>query len=172
MMNAPENTNDADALAKAEAVYQALLTEQQSAILATTSADGSPLASYTPFAVDPDKNFYVYTSTLAHHTENLLRTGQASLMLIADEADTAQIFARQRLTFACHVEELAWDSQPWQDAAARYDARFTDMFKLIRGFTDFKMFKLTPHEGTLVVGFGAAYIVHGDALDQLTLRRG
>lgn len=170
-MDDPKQANEADALAKAQTVYNALLTERQSAILATTNADGSPHASYTPFAAGPDKNFYVYTSTLAHHTGNLQRTGRASLMLIADEADTAQIFARQRLTFACNVTELARDSQPWQDAAARYDARFADMFKLIRGFCDFKMFKLAPHSGTLVVGFGGAYTVHGDRLDQLTLRR-
>lgn len=84
-----------------------------------------------------------------------------------------QIFARQRLTFACNnVTELARDSQPWRGAATRYEKRFAEMFKLIRGFSDFKMFKLVPQDGTLVVGFGAAYTVHGNALDQLTLRRG
>jgi heme iron utilization protein len=170
-MNNPKKTDEANALTEAQAVYQGLLMSRQSAVLGTINADGSPLVSYAPFAVDDAKTFYIYTSTLAHHTGNLTRTEQASLMLIADEADTAQIFARQRLTFSCRAEELARDSQPWQEAAARYEARFAEMFKLIRGFGDFKMFRLTPWDGTLVVGFGGAYTVHGAALDHLTLRR-
>ena len=37
---------------QAQAAYQKLLTEQQSAMLATVNTDGSPLASYTPFVLD------------------------------------------------------------------------------------------------------------------------
>lgn len=164
--------SDAEALARAHAIYETLLTGQQSIMLATINADGSPLASYAPFAVDSDKNFYIFISTLSHHTDNLLRTGQASLMLIADEAETPQIFARNRLTFSCQVEALARESEDWPDAAARYEERFGDFFRLVRGFSDFRMFRLAPTEGSLVVGFGQAYTVQGDALDQLTLRRG
>jgi len=171
-MDTQKHVNEADALAAAKEIYAALLTRQQSLMLATTNADGSPLASYAPFALDDDKTFYIFTSTLSPHTENLLRTGQASVMLITDEAETAQIFARQRLTFSCRAHLLERDTPYWQEAATLYEKRFAEMFKLIRGFSDFKMFKLVPQDGTLVVGFGAAYTVHGNALDQLTLRRG
>lgn len=165
------SNNEADALANAQHIYQELLTGQQSIVLATINMDGSPNASYTPFAVDSDKNFYIFVSTLAHHTENLLRTMHASVMVIADEAESTQIFARQRLTFSCQVEELARDSNDWKDAAGLYEERFGEFFKLIRGFKDFKMFRLVPKDGLLVAGFGQAYTVEGAKLDQLTLRR-
>ncbi|MEM7119483.1 MAG: pyridoxamine 5'-phosphate oxidase family protein [Chloroflexota bacterium] len=164
--------SDGDALAKAQQAYQKLLTNRQSLMLATVNADGSPLVSYTPFAVAADKRFYIFISTLAQHTANLLRTQQASLMLINDEAATKQIFARQRLTFSCQAKALVRNSHNWQSAASLYEARFGSFFNLIRNFGDFQMFRLTPQEGSLVVGFGQAYAIGGTALDELTLRRG
>lgn len=163
--------NDADALASAQAIYKDLLTTQQSIMLATINADGSPHVSYTPFAIDANKNFYIFISTLAHHTKNLLQAKQASLMVIADEAETTQIFARHRLTVSCEVNVLDRDSDEWQTAATLYGERFGKFFDLIRGFKDFNMFKLVPQEGSLVVGFGQAYSLSGDTLDDLTLRR-
>lgn len=170
MTDNTESQNDTNTLEKAQQIYQDLLTSHQSIVLATVNEDGSPLASYAPYAVDSAKNFYIFVSTLAHHTSNLLRSDQASLMVIADESETQQIFARERLTFACHVEELSRDTSDWEHAAQLYGARFGDMFKLIRGFKDFRMFRLVPKDGSLVVGFGQAYAIHGDSLDELTQR--
>ncbi|MEM8857211.1 MAG: pyridoxamine 5'-phosphate oxidase family protein [Chloroflexota bacterium] len=164
--------SDGETSAKVKATYQALLTSHQSATLATVSADGSPLASYTPFAVDADMTFYIFISGLAQHTANLEHNPLASLMLIADEAATKQIFARPRLTFDCQASKLARDSNAWQEAASLYEARFSNFFKLIRDLQDFSMYKLIPLEGVLVAGFGQAFTVSGDKLDQLTLRRG
>ncbi|MEL6406525.1 MAG: pyridoxamine 5'-phosphate oxidase family protein [Chloroflexota bacterium] len=160
-----------DALTKAQTIRQALMTQQKSVMLATINADGSPLASYTPFVVDVDTCFYIFVSMLSYHTDNLLRTKQASLMLIADEATSPQIFARSRLTFACRAEELKRDSNRWHVAARYYEESFANMFKLLCGLRDFKMVKLVPHAGTLIVGFGQAYTLEGDALDQLVLRQ-
>lgn len=169
-MDETQKTDNAEAVATAHEALHTLLTTQQSAVLATVNADGLPLASYAPFVADPAKNFYVFASTLSQHTGNLLRTGQASVMLIADEAETTQIFARARLTFACTAAELPRDGETWQVAAAHYEERFASMFSLLRGLGDFKMFKLKPYSGALVVGFGAAYTVGGDEMDHLTPR--
>jgi len=163
--------HDAEALATAHNIYQDLLTKQQSIILSTINADGSPHASYTPFAIDDKKNFYIFISTLAHHTGNLMNKGQVSIMVIADEAETSQIFARHRLTFTCQVEVVERDSDDWDNIASLYEARFGSFFNLIKGFKDFSMFKLVPQGGALVVGFGQAYNLEGDTLDELTLRR-
>jgi len=162
--------NKTNNLVKAQTVYQKLLSEQQSVILATVNADGSPLSSYAPFALDADKNFYIFVSTLSNHTVNLTRTSQASLMLITDESQSTQIFARQRLTFSCHVTPIARDSEAWDKASSLYEARFGNFFHLIQGFSDFGMVCLTPHQGWLVVGLGQAYEIGGDALDILIHR--
>ncbi len=170
-MDNPKPSDNTEALENAQNALKTLLTQHESMMLATINEDGSPLASYAPFVVDSDKNFYVFVSLLSHHTKNLLQAKQASIMLIADETDTSQIFARSRLTFMCDAEELARDSDAWQAAAEHYDKRFSKMFGLLRNLADFKMFKLVPQDGTLVVGFGQAYTLYGDTLDQLTLRR-
>lgn len=163
--------SNAEDITKAQSIYQELLTKQQSIMLATISEDGSPHVSYTPFAVDADKNFYIFISTLAHHTKNLMRSEQTSLILIADEGDTQQIFARHRLTFSCQIEALDRNSDAWQTAATHYEDRFGSFFQMIRGFKDFNMFRLIPQDGSLVVGFGQAYALSGDTFDELTLRR-
>ncbi|MEO0599391.1 MAG: pyridoxamine 5'-phosphate oxidase family protein, partial [Chloroflexota bacterium] len=134
--NTADNT---DAIVMAQHTLQSLLSQQESLVLATVNTDGSPLASYTPFVVDPDKTFYIFVSMLSHHTVNLLQAEQASVMLIADEAETSQIFARSRLTFTCRVEELARDTEAWQTAAGHYEERFSKMFSLLRTLGDFKM---------------------------------
>jgi putative heme iron utilization protein len=141
-------------------------------MLATINADGSPLSSYTPFAVDQNKTFYIFISTLASHTENLIRTSQASIMLIEDEVDTSLIFARPRVIFSCISEEVMRDTPEWIAATTSYESRFKKFFSLVRGFKDFKMFRLTPTSGSLVVGFGQAYTLHGDTFDELMLQRG
>jgi putative heme iron utilization protein len=62
------------------------------------------------------------------------------------------------------------DSATWQEAGSLYEARFGDFFSLIKTFSDFQMFKLSPRSGWLVIGFGQAYELSGDKLDILTHR--
>lgn len=151
-------------------IYRQLLTGPQSLILATLNANGSPLVSYSPFVVDDHKQFFIFTSGLAAHTANLRQNRTVSLMLIEDESAARQIFARQRLTFQCRVEPIARAAPEWVAAQAMYQARFGKMADLITGLPDFELFRLTPHAGQLVTGFGQAYDLTGDALDTLSHR--
>jgi len=70
----PQNTDQ-----PAHRAYQELLSQVRSLVLATTNFDGSPLVSYTPFIVNEQRQFFIFTSRLAAHTRNLQRTGQASI---------------------------------------------------------------------------------------------
>ena len=75
-----------------------LLYEIQSLLLATVHRDGSPLASYTPYAVDSDQSgFRILVSELAGHAQNLDRTQQCSVLVIRDEQDATQVYVRERL---------------------------------------------------------------------------
>ena len=92
-------TDEPNAKADIETVrqsYQHLLSQSESLILATTNPDGTPRASYAPFIVNEQRQFYIFTSQLSAHTANLQHTGQASVMLLEDEAAATQIFARKR----------------------------------------------------------------------------
>lgn len=155
-----------------QAVYQTLLTHQQTMMMGTITENDKPLVSYTPFVTDADNKFYIYVSGLSQHTRNLTRTKQVSLMLIADEGQSPQIFARHRVTLSCQAECLSRESGDWQAAATLYDARFKTMFALLRDFTDFHMFRLTPKQGFLVIGFGEAYEMCGAKLDVFIHHRG
>lgn len=151
-------------------LYEQLLRQARSLILATTNPDGSPLTSYAPFIVNEQQQFYIFTSQLAAHTANLQRTGQASIMLIEDEAATGQIFARQRVIFQCHAGVIPRDSEEGEVALADYEARFGNMVGLLKSLPDFQLFKLQPQSGSLVVGFAQAYTLSGDRFEIISPR--
>jgi putative heme iron utilization protein len=151
-------------------VYQQLLSQTRSLILGTTNADGSPLTSYAPFIINEQRQFTIFTSQLAAHTANLQRTGQASVMLIEDEAAATEVFARQRVTFQCQASLLTRDSEEGQQALADYEARFGKMVGLLKSLPDFQLFKLQPKSGSLVIGFAQAYTLGGDRFEIVTRR--
>lgn len=163
-------TNESNSKVDIETVrqsYQQLLSQTESLILATINADGTPLTSYAPFVLNEQRQFYIFTSRLAAHTANLQRTGQASVMLIEDEAATRQIFARQRVTFQCRASLIPRDSEEGEQVLTHYEARFGKMVGLLKSLPDFQLFKLQPHSGSLVIGFGQAYTLSGDRFDTI-----
>jgi putative heme iron utilization protein len=166
-------TNQPDAKADIETVrqaYQQLLSQTESLILATTNHDGTPRASYAPFIVDEQRQFYIFTSRLAAHTTNLQRTGQASIMVVEDEAAATQIFARQRVTFQCQANLVPPNSAEGEVALTQYEARFGKIVGLLKSLPDFQLFKLQPQSGTLVLGFGQAYELDGDRFEVIVHR--
>lgn len=151
-------------------IYQQLLSQTRSLILATTNPDRSPLTSYAPFIANEQRQFYIFTSQLAAHTANLQRTGQASVMLIEDEAATSQIFARQRVIFQCRASHIPRDNEEAQAALVDYEVRFGKMVGLLKSLPDFQLFKLQPQAGSLVIGFAQAYTLSGERFEIITPR--
>lgn len=139
----------------------------QSLMLSTTRADGQPQASYAPFIMDSDRRFYIFTSGLASHTQNLQATPKAGILLIEDEAATKQVFARQRLMYDCTSELVERHVPRWGDLADRFKRQFGDLIEMLRQLPDFQIFQLTPVSGRFVVGFGAAYEVDPSNLARL-----
>ncbi len=156
-----------NSLEQAQTEYEAFIQKFQSAIIGTANGEGIPNASYTPFIIDEFKNIYIYISGLSTHTQNLVVNPHASVMLIEDEDKTEQIFARHRLTFECTATLIERDSDIWQEIMNSFHARFGEIMEVLSGLQDFRMFKLTPKEGRFVIGFGAAYFISGDNLNQL-----
>ena len=142
-----------------EAAYRQFPEQVQSLMLSTVTAQGYPQASYAPFVVDGDRRFYVFVSGLSTHTENLKQRPQAGILLIQDEAQTAQIFARQRLMYDCDVVWIERHEPQWGGYADRFKARFGNFIDMLRQLPDFQIFSLTPRSGRFVMGFGAAYTV-------------
>ena len=151
-------------------LYEAFPGQFQSVILGTVSTEGVPQASYAPCVIDSERNIYIFVSGLSAHTQNLAATGQVSALFVKDEAETPQMFARQRLSYACTVRRLERDSDEWRAIAQKFQTRFGGIVEVMTGLPDFRIFQLTPQSGRFVVGFGAAYDVDPNDLSQLVHR--
>lgn len=139
---------------------QALREGKKTLLLSSIGQDGFPEISCAPYVKDNDGNFYIFITELASHTVNLRTTPKASVMFIADEQDTTQIFARERLIFPCNVVEMDSESgTTHQTIMGQMQAEFGTVFETLRSLPDFYLFQLKPLKGGYVVGFGKAYEV-------------
>ncbi len=144
----------------------------QTVILATAGADGTPESSYAPHVIDDAQDIYLFISDLAQHTRNLRANPRASLMYIASEADSANLFARQRLILDCTAKFLERTDPVWPAIMGRFDERFGKMMGLLRSLPDFHLVRLTVERGNYVRGFAQAYALTGKTLEIDHLRRG
>ena len=83
---------------KIQSQMAALVGSRESLLLASVAADGTPHASYAPTVPGKGGKYYVHVSELAKHFHNLSTDGRVSALIIEDEKDAANIFARKRLT--------------------------------------------------------------------------
>ena len=148
--------------------YQKFLTKFHSLHLSTINEGGRPVSSYAPFVVDHNNNFYIYISTLASHTSNLVNDGRAGIMIIEPEEQAENIFARKRVTFDCDVEVLERDSEDWLKIMFMFDDCVGDLMQKLRLLTDFYLIRLKPNSGLFVKGFGKAYEISGSRMDNLS----
>jgi heme iron utilization protein len=142
------------------AELQAAVTRLQqlnSLVLATVGQDGTPLASYAPFA-ENDGCLYVLLSGLSLHTQNLQRQQQANVMLIEDEASARNIFARARLNYTALVSAIEKDTTDGTAALQAMKAKLGNTVDVLSGLPDFMLFRLQLEKARLVTGFGRAYV--------------
>ena len=146
-----------------------LQQESQSLMLATLSTNGSitgtPHISYAPF-VEYEGCFYIFVSGLAAHTKHLLEQRRAQMMLIDDEAKARNIFARMRLIYDVEAHVLARTHEAFNEVAQRLRERHGGTVEVLLGLNDFVMFALKPQKGTLVTGFGQAFVFEPNALHE------
>jgi heme iron utilization protein len=149
------------------AAYRDLPQRVRSLMLSTVDSSGQPHASYAPYVIDDSHQIYIFTSGLSAHTANLQAAGQASVLLIEDEAAAPQVFARQRISYDCRAALLPRGTDTWDAIAGRFEQRFGEIITMLRSLEDFQIFCLSPQTGRFVMGFGAAYAVDPQHLGQL-----
>ena len=142
-----------------------LLTEVKSVTLATVHHDGSPLASYTPFSENDEKNgLWILVSDLAGHAQNLARSKECSVLVIRDEQDSAQVYVRERLQYEMDAAECPRDDTRWNEGVAALRDRHGGLVDTLTTLGDFRLFQLRPQTGRYVVGFGQAYELKSGSL--------
>ncbi|MEA1989726.1 MAG: hypothetical protein U9N57_11055 [Pseudomonadota bacterium] len=142
---------------------------RKSIILSTLDSLGTIETSVAPFVYKDDK-LYIFVSELAKHTQNLLgliernesskdlnTPGLVSAILLADESQTEQIFARERMTLQLNVAELLADDKSYSDLLNEFANQFGEVVSVLRGLSDFHLFEFIIQKGGYVKGFGQAF---------------
>lgn len=146
--------------------FTGLLKESKSLILGTVDQQGAPRVSYAPYVSDESGGFYIYISKLSAHTNELIDHPAASVLLIEDESRAGQIFARMRVTYQCRAVVVEPDHPEYEKIIRRFARTFGSIVDLLSTLPDFVLFRLLPHSGRFVTGFGQAYDLTGEHLDQ------
>ncbi len=139
--------------------YQELVASPQTLMLSTASLDGMPDISYTPFVRSPDGAFYIFVSKLTNHTVNLLNNPRASLLFIKPEAESPNLFARERAILNCHARKIERAESLYNEQLTALQDKFGNVVGLLRTLPDFHLFALQPTGGRYVVGFGRAFTI-------------
>ncbi|MCG9788351.1 heme utilization protein HutZ [Vibrio mediterranei] len=137
--------------------------ERKTIQLATVDEEGRPNVSYAPYVQNQD-GYFVLISQIARHARNLEKNPNVSLMMIEDESDSKQLFARKRLTFDAVASIVERDTEQWQAVIAQMQDRFGEIIDGLSQLQDFILFNLKVEQGLFVKGFGQAYQVSGDDL--------
>jgi len=136
-------------------------------VLATLNEEQWPVSSYAPFIEDAEGNHYIFVSDLAAHTQHLLANGKVSWMLIADEQDTRQLFARRRFVCLGQATVIERHDKEFEGRLEQFQDRFGEIIELLKSLDDFHLLRLTPEKATYVRGFGQAYSLSGEGLNQI-----
>ncbi|MGB9670101.1 MAG: HugZ family protein [Halothiobacillaceae bacterium] len=147
-------------LGEAQAELAAFLASRRSLVLGTLGEDGRVELSVAPFVPYGD-GFAVFLSDLAPHTANVRRTGRAEVLLLEDESDVRQPFARTRVSLTCHAWMLDRQGAAGKAMLEAMEAAFGSIVPLLRGLPDFHLFILKPTGGRFVAGFGRAFRLEG-----------
>ena len=135
---------------------EVFIKEHQSLNLATVDSEGLPFASYAPYGIG-DNCLYVLLSDIAGHSVNLKNHPHASALIVEDEKEADNLFARVRVNLTLNSTVIPFESEGWQEGIDVLSERHGEMIKNLAGHTDFNLFKLTPVKGRYVKGFARAY---------------
>lgn len=135
-----------------------LISHFETVLMATSSSEGEPEISYSPYAI-VDGQLHVFLSDLALHTGNLKSNPRASLLFIENEQDAEQLHARRRVTFSATAELIDRKSDHFRTVMTVMESRFGDIMPLLESLPDFHLFAMRTDSAVLVKGFADAHTV-------------
>jgi heme iron utilization protein len=143
---------------------RSLLYGQRVAALGTLCANGAPLVSMVPFAVEPGQACVViHVSSLAAHTGNLQSAPTVSLLVMRAEARDEPVHALPRVTLEGQASVLRPGSAEWQACGAAYLRRFPEAEPMTH-LEDFMFVAIHLTAARQVAGFGAARSIDQEEL--------
>lgn len=146
-----------------------LTASRSGLLLATLNDHNIPELSATPF-IKQENCFYIFISELAAHTQNLKQRANLSVMLIEDEQDASNPFARKRLSYQCLARLIEKEEQIWSAVLDSFEQRHGKTVSLLKSLPDFHLFELKALSGQYIEGFGKAFRLSGKQLDEIELQ--
>ena len=147
------------------------LTDFQTAVIGTIDKEGRPFSSYAPYVRDNNR-FYIYISDIATHAKNLHVNPLASLFFIEDESKSANLFARKRISLQCDALVIPRDSERFNAVLDIFSKKFdVSMMETLKNMLDFNLFELEVINGEATFGFGKAYTIGGENMNEFIPRQ-
>lgn len=143
-----------------EAVARELVDRKMTLQIATRDDSGLPQISYSPFLFE-EEHFYLFISELASHTQHLMQFPKAQIMILEDERDSPNLFARKRLIIDIEATFIEREDHTWTALMDKFEARQGKTVPLLKSLSDFWLVKLSPQQGRWVQGFGQAFTFEG-----------
>lgn len=139
---------------KSKQHYLEFFAGRKTLVMSMNDEEGNPFVSYAPF-VKKDGKLYVYLSRLADHYSPMERNETIHVMMRADESETKNHFAMERVRFVCKPANVG--DEGYEDVFELFSkAHNAKLIELLRTL-DFSLFELTPLSGRYVGGFGQAF---------------
>ncbi len=148
-----------------------LFEPYQSVVLGTQGNNDYPFTSYAPFYYDGEK-VYIFISNIATHAKNIQEIPKCSAFFIEDESKTQQMFARKRISLQCDVKCIHREDTSFKKIMESFVTKQGQTLTMLMGMSDFNLYALTPIYGEATFGFGEAYNVGGEKMNQLVPRTG
>lgn len=147
------------------------LSNIKTAVIGTIDKDNRPFSSYAPYIYDNNR-FYIYISDIATHAKNIQTNPDASLFFIEDESISPNLFARKRISLQCSSNKIERDSKRFEEVLDLFSKKFeSSMVEMLKKMTDFNLYELHVDSGEATFGFGEAYLIGGDSMNELIPRQ-
>jgi len=143
-----------------------LITAQAWLALGTVDPGGIPSVTYVPFAA-VDGAFGIVVSRLAAHTASLLARRPASVLLVDDDFERRDPYARPRFTVGVVAAPNAAGSASAGAIWSSLERRHGDTVGTLRMLPDFEAISLVPVSGRLVLGFASAHTISAATIVEL-----
>lgn len=130
-----------------------ILNSQKTIMISSLNSEGFPQISYSPYIM-VDNKVYIYISRIADHHKNIDENGNISLMVVADESKSQNLFARERVSFNGNAKKVEEVPECIREKFEEIHGK--RMMEVLYGM-DFDFFEITILNGRLVKGFGKAF---------------
>tara|TARA_B100001175_G_C18915583_1_gene359923 strand:+ start:5 stop:505 length:501 start_codon:yes stop_codon:yes gene_type:complete len=153
-------------LKKINKIKNNLIDNVKTLLISIDSNGIVPEIGYAPF-VKIEGSFYIFSSDLSPHIKLLLEIKIGQFLIIEDENEAKNIWARKRLKFEGKINEIKRKNTKFDLICSEIEKIHGKTMSLIKNFSDFHLIQITPIKGILVIGFGNAFNVLGKKFDLL-----